>query len=83
MIFNTAPSALTDAQKAIIRSYNDTTEKEYVDNKPTERKSTVANIVIDDETGDVVQETVEEAKAEKPKETEEGKNFPDGFEPLL
>lgn len=55
MIFNTAPSTISEEAQSIIGSYNRTTDAEY-DNeqvdygKPT-RKSTVGNVIVDDETG--------------------------------
>lgn len=50
MIFNTAPSTLTDAQKTVIRSYNKTTEDEYDNSKTTELHGIKKNIVDDDGT---------------------------------
>jgi len=47
MIFNTAPSTLTDAQKTVIRSYNRTTEEEY-DNTDYAPNRGVKKVVVDD-----------------------------------
>lgn len=84
-IFNTSSTALTDEQKAIIGSYNRTTEEEFTD-KPVKdygaRKSTVGNVIVDDDgtvIGDAteLQEPPEDFKsadedeepAEEPKDT--------------
>lgn len=58
MIFNTAPTELEDEAKAVIGSFNRTTADEY-DNtidysKPSTERQTVDNVLIDEETGEVV-----------------------------
>lgn len=59
-IFNTAPADISDEAKAIIGSYTRTTEQEYNnDNQEKPRsatKTTVKNVVIDDESGEIVED---------------------------
>jgi len=67
-IFNTSSTELSDEAKAIISSYNRTTEDEY-DNSKAEKprtagKTTVNNIVIDDDSGEVIEGNAEPKKEE-------------------
>ena len=79
-IFNTSSTELSDEQKAIIGSYNRTTEEEFVDSKSTPtnygvRKTTVSNVIID-EDGTVIgeselpEETPDFKSADEEEETE-------------
>lgn len=68
MIFNTASTDLGDDAKAIIGSYNRTTEDEYIDPKRdysvSKGKTTVNNMVIDDDSGEIIEPKADD----KPKE---------------
>ena len=81
MIFNTAPSELTEAQKTVIRSYNKTTEDEYentpVNYAPAPAKG-VKKVVVDDDgsivgdnSNEVVEEQQEPIENENPSDEEQ------------
>jgi recombination protein RecT len=55
MIFNTAPTDIGEETQALIGSYNRTTEDEY-ENAKTPNSDGVKNVVIDEESGEVVAE---------------------------
>ena len=55
MIFNTAPTDIGEETQALIGSYNRTTEDEY-ENAKTPNSDGVKNVVVDEESGEVVAE---------------------------
>ena len=72
MIFNTAPSTITEAQKTVIRSFNRTTEQEYDNTSYCEPAKGVKKVVVDDD-GTVIDD---DFGLEQPTETEEPSEEP-------
>ena len=68
-IFNTSSTELSEEQQAIISSYNRTTEDEYDNSKgdspKNNGKTTVKNIVIDDDSGEIIENKPQEEPQEE------------------